>query len=238
MKNTKVKAACALALSLALLGSTVPAQGADAPSSSSSTATQESTDAAAFSTWLGKQGVSSDTQKKLVAKMERGELIDSMNGSKPVSTKSYQEDGREGVRNTFRDGSVSVVSTTEATPAGDGSIGTRAITNCSTTGGSGWINYANCNVNIGNGIISLAFYATFERYSGVRGKIIRVWGASSSSSYGTITTPKLSIVTEEGNPAKARAKAVYTSWNGAHTENPELWLSVSKDSYTSYTAGT
>lgn len=187
--------------------------------------------------WFEKYDVPVETQETIVKKLENGVLLNSMDGSKPVKEETFQTPSEIGTRSTFADGSISITSVNDSSQSASNAVTPYAVSNCVVTGGSGWGRWSNCSVNISNGVISMAFMATFERYQGVDPKIVSVWSATSKSSYGTITKPTLKIHKKQGNPALAVAKAKYRAYNGVREQEPELWLKVTRSGFTSYTAG-
>ncbi|WP_146067237.1 hypothetical protein [Arthrobacter sp. ZGTC212] len=196
-----------------------------------------SEDESSLRSWFDQYGISEPTQDLLIEKLETEGSYDAMEGETPVKTTTNESAKAITTIETFADGSINVSEVEKPAEVKPGVISIRSIDGCSVTGGSGWGNWSNCSVNISNGTISMAYKATFERYSGGYGNIISVWGASSSSKYGSITFPTLHVVAKTGNPATAYAAARYKSWNGLQTQNPELWLSVSANSHTSYVGG-
>ena len=187
--------------------------------------------------WLNKYDVPVETQEVIVKKLANGVLPDSMDGSKPVKEETFQTPSEKGTRSTFADGSISITAVSDSSQDVANAITPYSVDKCVVTGGSGWGRWSNCSVNISNGVISMAFMATFERYQGVNPKIVNVWSATSKSNYGTITRPTLKIQKKQGNPALAVAKAKYRSHNGVMEQEPELWLKVTRSGFTSYTAG-
>jgi hypothetical protein len=108
-------------------------------------------------------GVSQATRDALAAKLESGVLLDSQNGSAPVSTTTSTVGIFDVTVSQYADGSLSE-SRVERPQAevGPGQIGTRGVSECQANGGL----RSNCKIDRWDGIIQQSFRATFTFLSG------------------------------------------------------------------------
>ncbi|MDZ8276526.1 hypothetical protein R2Q81_11290 [Microbacterium aquimaris] len=137
------------------------------------------------SDFLDTHGVEEATRDTLVAKLESGELLDSQNGSEPVSTSTTTTGGYEVTISTYADGSVSEsrveLPTSAETP---GLVTPFGVTGCSGTATS----RQGCLVDRWDGVIRQSFRADFtyvtngyDRIDSVYSSTYNVYGATSSS---------------------------------------------------------
>lgn len=121
-------------------------------------------------------GIDSDTQEKLLKKIENGELLDSENpekinegvttkSSNPINNilgKSINSAGYT-TRTVFPDGSISILSVTPGT---------------GTVCGSGYCNYQNTKIYSSNTVVTASFLANFTIVNGGYSYISYVWDPS------------------------------------------------------------
>ncbi len=194
----------------------------------------ETPDSSAFISWSAQYGVESEVIAELVAKLESGQLLDSMRStSEPVETKTNI--GSIGIETiaTFADGSI-VVSSVESPKLSDGKSGLspQAITGCSLSSSGGYASYSNCRVYSSNGTISVSFYANYSRWSS--GASISNWrNPEATANYGSMALPRLNAVRTSAvgaQPAVVTLTSRFTSWNNLQTEDIYLSLRVSPSS--------
>lgn len=129
-------------------------------------------------------GVAQATRDALIAKLESGVLLDSQNGSAPVSTTTSTVGIYDVTISHYADGSLSEsrVERPQAAPA-PGQIVPFGVSGCSANGGT----RTNCYVDRWDGIIAQSFRANFtflsgyDRIDSVYSPSYTVIGASSAS---------------------------------------------------------
>ena len=137
-------------------------------------------------------GVAKTSQDRLINTYVQGERWDSSRSeSTPISTTSYHSGNESRTVNTYRDGSVNVVSWEE--PEVQNS---RAISGCTKNGNS----YSNCKVDFWYGAVAMSFRADYSLAPGAN-KITNQWAASWSIG-GACSTTKNYF----GRPSSTRAR--------------------------------
>lgn len=123
-------------------------------------------------------GVPTGAQRKLMEKLERGEIWDSLTSGAAHTTRTYRSDGERVVVSKFTDGSISVASVSdtalsEETPST--SVSPRGVSECSYSGGSYWYSYTNCKAEVNWGLFWMGFRFDYSgSYSS--SSIGRHWG--------------------------------------------------------------
>lgn len=224
MNRTK-KAAVA-----ALVSGTILAGALSAVPASAVTSGQDQT---ALRSWFTSQGISVTTQDALIAKLDRGELLDSMTGSvQPVGTTTTETSTELLSRSVYPDGSVSVTSletppTTAGARSGTRSFSPQQITGCKESNGGGYVVESNCKVEIATGPYDLWFNATYERYTG-GAQIDTANKPNAVVKYGNIVAaPTVSIKRKKQDgslEAYAQEHALYKSTNLGSSE--DLYVSL------------
>ncbi|WKK73062.1 hypothetical protein Q0F99_09570 [Rathayibacter oskolensis] len=185
----------------------------------------ESSAATEVRTFFSDYGVSAMTQDNLIAVLEAGGTIDSMEeDAAPVSSRTQTKDGYDTTIDTFADGSIMVRDLQVATEAPEGSVGARAITECSLTNGGGYALYDDCLIRQSNGTTSLSFRADYQRYTG-GAQITRADTAKVSAVYGEASAPTVSIVNGTSVGA-TEAVATAHSRLTASASSEDLYLSL------------
>lgn len=184
---------CAITVGSLLLVST-PAE-ASTPSVTAPTAVAEvdrkqlESDESDTRAFWSQYGVDKSVQNRLMAKIRSGGITDASRGAQVQSQKKFRDNDELVEVSTFSDGSISV-SRMQAPlePMAPNTLQLLGISGCSYTAGSGWANYKNCRVSVVTDTVSLAFYATYERYASKNAKIVGTSGASASSRNGAVLT--------------------------------------------------
>lgn len=178
------RAALSAILAATLIAFTLPTAPSATPTSSEEQAFQEMADG--LSVFLPSHGVSEPTRAALIAKLHSGILLNSMDGSDPVSTQTFGGTTVE----TFADGSVRELKVeTPVTPPAPGGISPMAgIAGCSSSTSGSYSYRTNCLVSRWDGIISQGFHADFtyvtpgyDRIDSVYSPTYAVFGATSAS---------------------------------------------------------
>ncbi|NQX46610.1 hypothetical protein HQN87_14820 [Paenibacillus tritici] len=121
-------------------------------------------------------GINVDTQKKLLGKMERGELLDSQNPAKineGITTKSSNP------KNNVLGKSTNSAGYTTRTVFPDGSISILSVTpGAGTVCGSGYCNYQSTKIYSSNTVVTASFLANFTIVNGGYSYISNVWEPS------------------------------------------------------------
>lgn len=180
-------------------------------------------------------GVAPEIQDALVAKLESNGSLDASSAyAEPVSVDTDTTASVTVTVETFADGSIRV-SGIETAPGDDESTGgigllDAGVTDCKSTSGTGWVHYTGCRVFSANGTQNISFKVDYEKYSAGNAKIIRSYGAVSSSQYGSMTLPTRTLWRPQSSAtqkAVAKYRSDYESHNGASSETIYLafWLS-------------
>jgi len=107
--------------------------------------------------------VTAETQERLVAKYQRGETWDSLNGATPVDTQTVEKTGKTETVSRFADGSVNVTSIQKPAAAPqEGEITTRGISECGYYRVGATENYDNCLVDFWAGLVYMGFRADYS----------------------------------------------------------------------------
>lgn len=167
------------------------------------------------------------TQDTLVREMIDTGMVDSMRGIPSASVDHHVSNGMSVDVYTYPDGSIAVleaqIPVVASSPKSGGmvlSAAANAVTGCTTTSGSGWVHYDNCQVSTFDGVVTLTFKVSYEKYSGAFAKITASdeTQAKASCLYGSCTEPTRSLWRPQStSTTKAVVKyhTYYTSWNGA-----------------------
>ncbi|NOJ72136.1 hypothetical protein [Paenibacillus alvei] len=148
---------------------------------------------------LTAMGVDPTIQAKLIIKLEKGELWDSMNphmadqGS--VTKHTITDHNKNKVyqtKTTFPDGSVTIVSVTTHDPSSSTSeiITPLGISGGTSSCGSGYCTYFGVKVYGGNGVISANFLADYTLVNGGPDYIDKVYQGSAKAQVGTTSDLK------------------------------------------------
>lgn len=169
--------------SLALLGSgTAPAFATGAPTTVPQVAEAPALNASEYQEirdFWNTYSVPTETQDRLMAGIQRGEPTQASRGlSEPVSTNKVEHEAAFVDVSTFADGSISVTTLEKPVVAAGGQMGTRSVTGCSYSGGSGYAVYNNCQVYQASDAVTTSFRASYQVVSS---------GASQINSYGTLS---------------------------------------------------
>lgn len=123
-------------------------------------------------------GVPTGAQRKLMEKLERGDIWDSLTAGATHTTRAYRSEGQRIVVNKFADGSISVASVSDTalsqeTPST--SVSPMSVSQCSYSGGSYWYSYTNCKAEENWGLFWMGFRFDYSgSYSS--SSIGRYWG--------------------------------------------------------------
>lgn len=207
--------------------------GAIAPAGATDTATDESS--AEIRAFWDQYGVDPDVQDALVAKLEsHGKLDASGAHAEPVSVDTDTTAGMSVTVETFADGSIRVSGVEQANASSESTGGIElldsGVTDCTSSSGTGWVHYTGCRVFSANGTQNISFKVDYEKYSAGHAKILRSYGAVSSSQYGSMTLPTRTLWRPQSSAtqkAVAKYSSDYESHNGASSETIYLafWLS-------------
>lgn len=194
---------------------------------------------------LSEMGVDPTIQAKLITKLEKGELWDSMNPhmtDQGTVTKHIITDHNKNkvyqTKTTFPDGSVNVVSITTHDPSSPTSeiITPLGISGGSSTCGSGYCTYFGVKVYSGNGVVSANFLADYTLVNGGFDYIDNVYQGSAKAQVGTISNLKEPTIlrAQETDYQSASASMSWT-YSPPVTGNATqyLILNVGNDSATS-----
>lgn len=115
-------------------------------------------------------GVAQEDRAELAAKLDSGQLWDSMSGVAPASTETYTEGGRDFIRTTFPDGSIvlnSMEQPTATAPTGTIGVFAKPLSGCVAIPSSGgWTRRANCYTDADYGTYKLSFMVDYSVKSG------------------------------------------------------------------------
>lgn len=177
------------------------------------------------------------TQKKLLKKLENGELIDSDNPSKYSDeiNAALEVSAEEPIKEyTFEDGSKVVVSVTEEKTQREEAVFGITSTSC----GTGYCNFTSYKVQKETPVANVSFRADFtlvygHQYADI---ITDAWDESASVIGGKISvypSVRISRGTEVVGGSKAEAKLTFTyeNFNGTGSTDVELRLYVGRDTY-------
>jgi hypothetical protein len=187
--------------------------------------------------WLISEGVTNDLASQLAKKHSQGKTLDSENGSTPVKVIKNDTAEKYVEKKIFADGSVSVSSIEKPTKNYEASslpIARPAyVGSCETvSSGSGYRVYYDCRVQEKNGIVDLAFRATYQIVQGAYDKISSAWGGYYYSSGGSISGPKLTIPRANETfsySAHAQYAVVFVASNGGSSRTYKLHLYIKND---------
>jgi hypothetical protein len=189
----RATATTAAAVVLALAGGTAveagPAERTRDRDRAVNLSVKQETDIRAF---FDEYGVATISQDRLIRTYVQGERWDSSNSeSTPISTTTYLSGNESKTVNTYKDGSVNVVSWEQ--PKAENS---RAISGCTKNGNS----YSNCKVDFWHGLVAMSFRADYSLAPGAN-KITNQWAASWTIG-GACSTTKNYF----GRPSSTRAR--------------------------------
>lgn len=181
--------------------------------------------------------IAEKTQKKLIKKLEKGEMIDSNNPAKYTKevNEALKVTAEEPLKEyTFEDGSKAVVSITEEkVQKKEDSIGI-----LSTSCGSGYCNFISHKVKKETLIANVSFLVDFTLLYGSQyaDRITDAWGQSVSVIGGELSGYPILKVRRGteivgGSRAEARLTFTYKNFNGTGTTDAELRLYVGRDTY-------
>ncbi|WP_029146071.1 hypothetical protein [Microbacterium luticocti] len=168
----------------------------------------------------------------LVSKLDRGELLDSQRSSSEPVSSALVDDGTA-TRYTYQDGSVRVLSVTQAQKSGSSGgispLAVNTISGCKNESASNIAIYTGCLIKFDDGITVLKFKSSYSRWSG--GANVSDWNSpQAATAYGSVTSPKFTFTRRNyssgAGPATVQMHTKFTSWNGLSSEDMYLSLKV------------
>jgi hypothetical protein len=186
-------------------------------------------------------GINAKTQKKLIGKLQNGDLLDADNPkkyTKKVKDALTLTDENPRKEYTFSDGSKVIVSITPEVEvnqvAGVTSIdGPDRAKSC----GTGYCRYYSHRVSKETATVNMAFLADFTIVDGAYDYINQVWDESAGAYGGTVTTPDLRFLQAKETSysrANARLETTFTYFTGGSSTDVTLNLYVGRNSYSVY----
>lgn len=180
--------------------------------------------------WLIENGVNENTKDKLMEKLEKGEMWDSISGGNPVKIEKLDEMTEKTI---YEDGSI-IVSGSEL----ENNKNNRALSGGTTQSGSGYISRLNVKVYQNSGVINAHFYANYTNANGGYDIIDSIRDPKVVTVGGTVSDIKLKMVKrreDAGGHAQARLSFTVSSYGGVVGGNCWLDLRVGGDNaYTKY----
>jgi hypothetical protein len=166
-----------------------------APTGSPASAEVEDPNAAPLREFWTEYGVAPETQDALIERFATTGSIDALVGdlSTAVTTTRQTLTSVETIY-TYPDGSITVVASQRprrdvSRPGVVTPMSTVYYGDCTTTSGSGWIHYANCNVEVANGYVYLKYTVTWEKYSSGPAQLNSSGSSKATCYYGSCTAP-------------------------------------------------
>lgn len=186
-------------------------------------------------------GINAKTQKKLIEKLQKGNLLDADNPEKytnKVKNALTLTDKDPIKEHTFDDGSKVVVSITPEVEVNQ-RAGIAAIDepDRARSCGSGYCRYYSHRVKKETGTVIMAFLADFTINNGAYDYITQVWDETASGFGGTTSTPNLRLLQKKETSygrANARLETTFTYFAGGASTDMTLNLYVGRDSYNVY----
>lgn len=174
-------------------------------------------DQAKLHAYWDRYGISAKTQRTLLAKIESGQVLDSDNGSSPVSESTTTSGDTTTTIDTFADGSIAVIGVGPVAPAATGGVHTDSVgsASCHVTSYSGPTTYYACAVSGSTSTLSLA-YNGYYWYNGVSGTsaITSVASLQYSCILGTCSSPYLHVTRTYDQPSLSALAEGGATWNG------------------------
>lgn len=176
-------------------------------------------------------GISEEFHAGLVEKIQNSTPLDSdVPNSIPVSSTKSVSAGFEIVRNSYRDGSVSIISS--QLPV-DSRL-RASVSNCTVKVGSGYKNYTNCSVINATINVVFGFVADFGVVNGGNDSIFAVRNPVARCYLGSCTDTVLALVKRKeslSGPAEASLTTEFVLAGGWASRTQVLTLLVGKDKY-------
>jgi hypothetical protein len=165
-------------------------------------------------------GIPQSVQASLLAKVQRGEQLDSMSGAKPVSVTTSTAAGVKRTTQTFADGSYVIDTAQIPKPAVTGEVTPMSVTGCTNGQGAGRFPFWNCRIATDQFLFSIDFY--MDGYKGSSGSwygsITRVYNLGYWTGAASVNSTSLRILTANqsaSGPAKAQAQLNVTFIGGS-----------------------
>lgn len=167
-------------------GSVAPSYGVEEKNNeiSHNTVNLSDSDKQQLNEFFDKAKIDSETRKNLTDKLESGEMWDSVSDTKPISSENFSDENFAYIKNTYADGSVSLVSVQSGSDTAEGvstlqsfHIGAK-MTGCNNLPGGTVheVRQEKCLVKNELGLIMMSFYIDRTVYPHSPGKITRYYG--------------------------------------------------------------